>query len=580
MKKVVLPLFILFLYSILFGADEYLYDIKVMEKDPALGRVLKSVDVWSWYEDDEGFDHYRAVAGEKGAELFKGLSVEISIVRKIEDFPKKLRYSNLHLYHTPQQVVDELDAIEDQFPNIAKVFKIGETYEGRDIRAIKLSTSGENNNLEKEEVFFAGMHHSREWISMEVPLALARFVAEGYYTNSRIRKMVEKMEIWISPVVNPDGHDYTWKGDSIRYKNWRKNRRPFKKTSWGIERTYYGIDPNRNYDIVGNPDGSNPDGEWIENNNYDGETYNGEKPFSDAEASSIRDFVEFGGPDYPYQTDAHKLADNVKGFLSYHNFSQLILYPYGQDHTKSPLNDMMAEIAEKMAQLIDDENEGWPHNGEHFYEPKKSSDLYPSDGDASDWFHTTYAHDALTSFLIELRPKGSAEGFYLNGELIDDVIRENIPPALYYIEYLISGNPTIDTDKNDNGTVDYFEKDIDEEPSDGENVPDEDGSPTIDDSDPNLSDNDSNDPEPAQDSGISTEKNDGEELQDEGSDPAEKGDNDSMSDQNGREDEINEDLNDDPSGSEERDGDFSEIEDPGHEPGIKRASGCGCSILF
>ncbi len=51
-----------------------------------------------------------------------------------------------------------------------------------------------------------------------------------------VRRLVDSAEIWVVPMVNPDGHDY-----SVRvYRYWRKNRRANDDGS-------FGVDPNRNY---------------------------------------------------------------------------------------------------------------------------------------------------------------------------------------------------------------------------------------------------------------------------------------------------------------------------------------------
>ena len=84
-------------------------------------------------------------------------------------------------------------------------------------------------------VLFMGCHHAREWIAVEVPFLLAKELVERA-DDPQVAGWLSRAEIWVAPMVNPDGHEHS----RVEQRLWRKNRRPNPDGSMGV-------DPNRNY---------------------------------------------------------------------------------------------------------------------------------------------------------------------------------------------------------------------------------------------------------------------------------------------------------------------------------------------
>lgn len=330
-------------------------------------------------------------------------------------------------YHTLDDAEFYIKELANDHIGLAKIFNVGKSYEDREIMALKISNSPEENAPDKTESLFIGMHHSREWISVEVTLHLARFLLENYETNERVRNIVDQSEIWIIPVLNPDGYKYSW--DRERF--WRKNRRK------NYDNTY-GVDLNRNYDFHW--------GEAGTSKNTRDDTYCGTEPFSELETQTIRDLV---GDVREDKQPKNNWIDCFDGGISYHSFSQLILYPYGHSTDKTPHHELLHTIASRMAEIIESETG-------NVYEAKQASGLYPASGGTDDWFYE--ATGGNTFFTFELPPDGSNHnGFDLPAEAIEDTVRENIPAALYYLEYLISKKTDIDIDSDNDGVNDYYD---------------------------------------------------------------------------------------------------------------------------
>jgi carboxypeptidase T len=134
----------------------------------------------------------------------------------------------------------------------------------------------------------------------------------------------------------------------------------------------------------------------------------GPQPFSEPESQAVRDFVS-----------SHT---NLKVLLSYHTFSELILYPWG--HTDASIgNERDHRVFTTMAQTMS----RW--NG---YKPQQSSELYIASGDTTDWAYGTYG---IFAFTFELTPKSMfGGGFYPGAGVIDSTFRANLAPALYLID--------------------------------------------------------------------------------------------------------------------------------------------------
>jgi carboxypeptidase T len=300
-------------------------------------------------------------------------------------------------YHSNSETQTLLRNLESRYPSLARVSTIGYSIEGRELNVIKIS---DNVDLDETEpnIFIVGCHHAREWISVEVPLLFAEYVLEHYPGDPEVERAVNGAQIYIMPVQNPDGLEF-----SIHtYRMWRKNRRYNGNLSWGV-------DNNRNYGYMWgyNDTGSSPD--------PNSEVYRGTAPFSEPETEALRQFF---------------LAHPPAGTLSYHNYSQLIVYPWGYTYEPAPDAEEMNRIAEEMSQRI------FRVNG-RIYTYGSAEALYLTNGDTVDWVYGTFATPAFT---IELPPEEMIYGgFFTPEELIDSTFSENLPAMLYFVNYFITG---------------------------------------------------------------------------------------------------------------------------------------------
>ena len=134
-------------------------------------------------------------------------------------------------YHSAETLEQDLRALAESAPEIAELRQIGQSVEERPILALRI---GDRHGSDRK-LLFMGCHHAREWIAVEVPFLLAEHLSRTP-TPVPSRTGSSTGELWVAPMVNPDGHEHC----RVRRRLWRKNRRRNHDGS-------VGVDPNRNY---------------------------------------------------------------------------------------------------------------------------------------------------------------------------------------------------------------------------------------------------------------------------------------------------------------------------------------------
>ena len=324
-----------------------------------------------------------------------------------QDFP-----SGYEGYHSYAEMVADIDAEVAAHPNIVKKFSIGKSYEGRTIWAVKIS-SNVKVDLSEPEVLFEAMHHAREHLAGEEALHLIHLLADNYRSNPanqvtdlqrRVSAIVKSREIFIVPMVNPDGAEYDI-SSGTGFQDWRKNRQPTPGSS------QIGTDLNRNWGYKWGCCGGS-------SNKPGNITYRGPKPWSAPEVRALRDFV---------LSRVINGRQQITAAISWHTFNEQVMWPYGYTKTDLPRTMTADDLAAFQAlgtQVAD-------RNG---YTAQQLSDLYITDGDASDWL---YGDQRIFAFTIEMYPTDAVpepRGFYPpDSEIVRETTR-NDDAALYFLE--------------------------------------------------------------------------------------------------------------------------------------------------
>jgi len=297
--------------------------------------------------------------------------------------PANFNLGSMGGYLTYQELLDELDAMRAQYPDlITEKENIGTfltegtpdnsttpSIGGNGIKWIKISDNPENTSEGEPQILYTALHHAREPISLSQMVFYMWYLLENYDSDPEIQSIVDNTELYFIPVVNPDGYLYNEKTDPNGGGFWRKNRK-----------NSYGIDLNRNYDYYINGDPNN--GAWGgqgASGNVNDQTYHGPAPFSEVETQATKFFVE---------------NHNFVMAFNNHTYGDLLLYPYGYtNNAPSPENELFMGISEELVS----------RNG---FSNILSSELYPAAGDSDDFMYGTVGtHDKIYAMTPEIGPE-------------------------------------------------------------------------------------------------------------------------------------------------------------------------------
>jgi carboxypeptidase T len=303
-------------------------------------------------------------------------------------------------YHDYAEMAAEVQSTAAAYPGIvSQRFSLGQSHQGREIWAVKVSDNVVTDEPEPE-VLFTANQHAREHLTVEMALYILRELTSKYATDARIRNIVDGREIWIVFMVNPDGVEYDIATGS--YRSWRKNRQP-NGTS-----PYVGTDLNRNWAFQWGCCGGSSGA-------FSSETYRGAAAFSAPETQRVRDFVNsrvVGG------------VQQIKAAIDFHTYSELVLWPYGYT-TANTGNGITADDQAMLSTL------GRNMAATNGYVPEQSSDLYIADGTINDWLWGVHR---IANYTFEMYPRTSSPGFYPPDEVIGRETSRNREAVLMLAE--------------------------------------------------------------------------------------------------------------------------------------------------
>ncbi|PTM56844.1 M14 family metallopeptidase [Desmospora activa] len=344
--------------------------------------------------DEVGDDYVVIHAVDRDLERLRQLGFQPRKLMKAMDFPP-----GDSDYHNYDEMVEKIQQTARKYPDIVKLFSIGQSHEGRELWAAKISDNAEVDE-DQPGVLFVSLHHAREHLTVEMALEVLDLFTSTYGEDERITQLVDSREIFIVFNLNPDGGEYDIKDD--RYQYWRKNRQPNSGS------TAIGTDLNRNYGYKWGCCGGS-------SGNPGSDTYRGNAAFSAPETARLRDFIENRTVDGEQQ---------ITTAISFHTYSELILWPYGYTYTDVPadMNPDDYQVFKTMGETMAETNG---------YTPQQSSDLYITDGDFSDW---AYGEHNIFAYTFEMYPKTSNPGFYPPDDVIERETKRNREAVLYLTE--------------------------------------------------------------------------------------------------------------------------------------------------
>jgi len=273
-------------------------------------------------------------------------------------------------YHDYYGTMEMLNDFNGKYPDLVNVFSIGNSVLGKDIWCIRITN--ENNTKSKSSCLIDGCIHGQEWEGGEACLYLAEYLLINFDVNETITHILNSSEVYIVPMVNPDGRQ-----DDVLYND-------------------NGINLNRNFDIdFGRIRGGViPLGKlfgrikiihietprlhkWFPS--FPDRLKNcGRYPFSEPETQAIRGFMrELENKDFSFYVDCHTATHEI-------------ITPW--DAFKPPFEKSTQE------QFIYDCIMDWVVENTE-YEKEKPNEYYTASGTSNDWCFKEFR---IPSFCFEI----------------------------------------------------------------------------------------------------------------------------------------------------------------------------------
>jgi hypothetical protein len=235
-------------------------------------------------------------------------------------------------YRTVAEHYAHLDAVAAAKPDLAKVIDYGDSWRkvnaisgGHDLKAICVTKLRPNDceldpDTDKPRFFLIAAIHARELSTAEMAWRWIDFLVDNYGVDPDITALLDHNEMWVVPVVNPDGRTIVESGGSSPVLHRKNANNSHSACASGGQ---IGVDLNRNASFLWNP----PVGA---SNSPCDIVYRGPSAASEPEEQGIESLVSqlFYDRRGVALTETAPLT-TTGVFITLHSYGNMVLMPYG-----------------------------------------------------------------------------------------------------------------------------------------------------------------------------------------------------------------------------------------------------------
>jgi hypothetical protein len=322
-------------------------------------------------------------------------------------------------YRTVEEMEQFLDQKVAAYPTLAQKVDIGDSwckthpgaciqpapgFNGYDLWVLRITNRSIPGN--KPVFWFDAGIHSREIATSELAMNYIAHLLDGYNSDPDARYLVDYHEIWVMPMLNPDGHHIVEAGGggSAPYLHRKNADRDDGCSVWPPSgSSQFGVDLNRNFTFLWNSCTGCSSGSPC------AQTYRGPSAGSEEETQAVMAKIRELIPDQrgPNITDPAPIT-TTGIYQNMHSYVPVNLYPWAHDASEpapnyADLNNMGAHMSAV--------NAGPSGNGY----PSCDDCLYPVDGDATNFVYGELGAPAMTTELSGgtfLPPFSQVEGIW------------------------------------------------------------------------------------------------------------------------------------------------------------------------
>ncbi|WP_232822613.1 M14 family zinc carboxypeptidase [Glycomyces dulcitolivorans] len=309
-------------------------------------------------------------------------------------------------YRTVDAIEGHLQDVADANPSLTRLYDIGDSWlktqgeGGHDVFAICVSAiaSGDceqDPDSAKPRFSLIAQIHAREIATGEIALRWIDKLVEGYGTDAEVTDLLDTTEVWVVPVVNPDGVDIVASGGDDPVLQ-RKNA----NDSDGNCGSRLGIDLNRNSSFEWGEDSTNPCSE----------TFQGSSAASEPETQAVEDWLRALHPDQRGEAEDDPAPDDARDvFITLHSYGEYIIVPWGYTSNVAPNDAALRALGAAMSDS----------NG-YFVGTNDDTVGYSTSGTTDDM---VYGELGVASFTFEVGPDfGTCGGFFPAFSCVDSTL--------------------------------------------------------------------------------------------------------------------------------------------------------------
>ncbi|HNI44584.1 MAG TPA: M14 family metallopeptidase, partial [Chitinophagales bacterium] len=292
--------------------------------------------------------------------------------------PANFQLGSMGGYFTYEEAMQRLDDLSNLYPDyVSSQAPIGDflTHEQRRIYWLRVSDNPATDEADEPEVLMTAVHHAREPGGLSQMIFFLYYLLENKDTNPEFKFLLDHTELYLVPILNPDGYIYNQTTNPNGGGFWRKNKRD-NNNDGSFSENNDGVDLNRNYGHFWGYDdnGSSP--------SPSSATYRGTEGFSEPETQAMKSFCE----QHQFQIA-----------LNYHTYSNLLIYPWG--HIPSfytPDSALFVNLAKVMT-----------YENNYIYGTGDQTVGYVTNGDSDDWM---YGEQDTKNKILSMTPEVGTQG--------------------------------------------------------------------------------------------------------------------------------------------------------------------------
>ena len=127
----------------------------------------------------------------------------IELARELND-PQRVRSQDRYEYYSFSEYASFMEQTASTYPEICSLHNIGQSGQGRPLYFMKITDNPQVEEAEPRFRYISSIHGD-EVVGYDMMIRLIQLLTSEYDTNPRITQIVNNTEIWICPMMNPDG---------------------------------------------------------------------------------------------------------------------------------------------------------------------------------------------------------------------------------------------------------------------------------------------------------------------------------------------------------------------------------------